>query len=445
MDETGKGKTRRDFIKKLALGGAGFSLGLSAKSYGNILGSNEQLNVAVMGLNGRGKAHMRAVQDTEYMNLSYLCDVDSRVLQEAAAIANDDFGVQPETVTDFRKLLENDDVDAITIATPDHWHAPMTLMAVDAGKHVYVEKPCSHNPREGELLIEAQEKYGKVIQMGNQQRSGPTSIQAVKDIREGIIGRAYFGKAWYSNSRGPIGDAKSAPVPSYLDWELWQGPAPHQEYEDIWVHYNWHWHWNWGTGEINNNGTHEIDICRWALGVDYPTKVTSAGGRYHYDDAWQFYDTQDASFEFEGDKMITWEGKSCNPFEYHDRGRGATIHGTEGTVLMDRNGYMAWDLDGNMIKEMKEDEKSATTDTVGAGNLDLLHMQNFVAAIRTGEEQHSPIDEGHKSNLLCHLGNIAQENGGSLQVNPKTGKIIDNPEAMKMWSREYESGWKPTV
>lgn len=441
----GKGHTRKDFLKQITLGGAGLTLGLSAKSYGNIIGSNEQLNVAVIGLHGRGKAHMRAVQETANMNLAYLCDVDSQVLGEAAAMAEKDFGVNPQTEGDFRRLLENDDIDAITIATPDHWHAPMTLMAVDAGKHVYVEKPCSHNPREGELLIEAQKKYGKVIQMGNQQRSGPTSIQGVQDIRDGIIGRPYFGKAWYSNARGPIGAAKPAPVPERLNWDLWQGPAPHQAYEDVWVHYNWHWNWNWGTGEINNNGTHEIDICRWALGVDYPTKVTSSGGRYHYDDAWQFYDTQDASFEFEGDKMINWEGKSCNPFEYHDRGRGATIHGTEGTVLLDRNGYIAWDLDGNKIKEMKEEEKSATTDTVGAGYLDLLHMQNFEAAIRTGAEQHSPIDEGHKSNLLCHLGNIAQENGGSLQIDPQTGKIKGNSEAMKMWSREYESGWKPNV
>ncbi|MDX1637428.1 MAG: Gfo/Idh/MocA family oxidoreductase, partial [Balneolaceae bacterium] len=343
MDGKDNGHSRRDFLRQLALGGAGLTLGVSAKSYGNIIGANEQVNIGVAGLNGRGKALMRAVQDVPNARLTHVCDVDRRAMEEAASIAKNDFGVQVKSQGDIRKLVENSDVDAIAIATPDHWHAPMTIMGVKAGKHVYVEKPCSHNPREGEMLIEAREKYGKVIQMGNQQRSAPTSIQAVQDIREGIIGTPYFGKAWYSNARGPIGQAKQAPVPDWLNWELWQGPAPRRRFEDIWVHYNWHWHWNWGTGEINNNGTHEIDICRWALGVDYPVKTTSSGGRYHYNDDWQFYDTQIANFEFEGDKMITWEGKSCNPFNYHDRGRGATIHGTEGTILLDRNGYMAWD------------------------------------------------------------------------------------------------------
>lgn len=445
MDTKEKGHSRKDFLKKLAMGGAGLTLGLSAKSYGNIAGANEQVNFGVVGLNGRGKALMRAVQDTQNANLGYLCDVDSRVLGEAASMAKNDFGINPKTEGDIRKLLEQDDLDAIAIATPDHWHAPMAIMAANAGKHVYVEKPCSHNPHEGELLIKAQQKTGQVIQMGNQQRSAPTSMQAVQDIKDGLIGEPYFGKAWYSNQRGPIGSAVNAPVPDWLNWELWQGPAPRKSFEDVWVHYNWHWHWNWGTGEINNNGTHEIDICRWALGVDYPKRVTSSGGRYHYNDAWQFYDTQIANFEFQDEKVITWEGKSCNPFEYHDRGRGATIHGTEGTVLLDRNGYMAWDLDGEMIKEMKEEAKSATTDTVGAGNLDLLHMQNFVDVIRTDAEQHSPIDEGHKSNLLCHLGNIAQENGGSLQTDPQNGKIIGNRDAMRMWSRQYEPGWEPKV
>ncbi|MDZ7692831.1 MAG: Gfo/Idh/MocA family oxidoreductase [Balneolaceae bacterium] len=446
MDQIGNGHSRKDFLKQLALGGAGLTLGLSAKSYGNIIGANEQLNFAVAGLNGRGKALMRAIRDTPNANLAYLCDVDSRVLEEAANMAKSDFGVNPKTEEDIRKLLEQDDLDALAISTPDHWHAPMTLMAVDAGKHVYVEKPCSHNPREGELLVESQQKHGNiVIQMGNQQRSAPTSIQAIQDIQKGLIGEPYFGKAWYSNSRGPIGSAANTPVPDWLNWELWQGPAPREAFEDLWVHYNWHWNWNWGTGEINNNGTHEIDICRWALGVDYPTRVTSSGGRYHYNDAWEFYDTQVTNYEFEDDKIITWEGKSCNPFEYHDRGRGATIHGTKGTVLVDRNAYYAWDLDGNQIKEMQEEEKSATTNTVGAGNLDVLHMNNFVEAIRTGAEQHSPIDEGHKSNLLCHLGNIAQENGGSIQTDPRNGKIVGNSQAMKMWSREYAAGWKPQV
>lgn len=437
--------SRKRFLKTTALGSAGLLAGVNAKSYGNIIGASDQLNVAVVGLNGRGQALMAAVNSVPGMTLSYVCDVDRRVLQDVAVKAEKIAGHKVRTEKDIRRLVEKKDVDAIVIATPDHWHAPMTLMGVANDKHVYVEKPCSHNPHEGELLVEAQEKYDKIIQMGNQQRSAPTSIQAVQDIRDGIIGDVYMGKAWYSNRRGSIGTGKTAEVPEWLDWELWQGPAPRTTYRDNLVHYNWHWFRNWGTGEIHNNGTHEIDICRWALGVDYPVKVTSSGGRYHYDDDWEFYDTQIADFEFEGDKLISWEGKSCNPFKYHKRGRGATIHGTNGTVLLDRNGYTAYNMDNEVIKKLSEEEKSATTDTVGQGNLDILHMHNFAEAIRGKVKQNSPIEEGHKSNLLCHLGNIAQEHGGALQTDPASGIILNNPEAMEMWKREYENGWEPNA
>lgn len=440
--------TRRDFIKKSAIGTAGVAIGasaFSAKSYANIIGANDRVNFGVIGLRGRGQALIKSVGASKNTNISYLCDVDSRQVDKSIATVSEFQENAAKGIVDIRELVEKKDVDAIAIAAPDHWHAYMTLLGVKAGKHVYVEKPCSHNPKEGEMLVEAQKKYGKVIQMGNQQRSAPTSIQAVKDIKDGIIGDVYYGKAWYSNSRGSIGKATVAPVPEWLNWELWQGPAPRDEFHDIWVHYNWHWFWNYGTGEINNNGAHEIDICRWALGVDFPKKVTSSGGRYHYDDDWEFYDTQVASFEFEGDKMITWEGKSCNPHKFYNRGRGATIHGTEGTIMLDRNGYFAYNNDQEIIKEMKEEEISATTDTVGAGSLDTKHMANFLDAIRQGEKQNSPIDEGHKSVLLCHLGNIAQHTGDTLETDSATGKIIGNEKAMKMWGREYNKEFEPTV
>ena len=436
---------RRSFVKKSAAGAVGLSMAFSAKSYASILGANDRLNFAAVGVHGRGKALIAAVAATKNSSLSAICDVDKREFDITGKLVNEKFGKQPDTYTDIRKLLEKDDIDAILIATPEHWHAPMALMGVQAGKHVYVEKPCSHNPQEGEMLVEAQKKFGKVIQMGNQQRSAPTSQQAIKDIREGLIGKAYYGKAWYSNNRKSIGVGKSVPVPEWLDWELWQGPAPRMDYKDNYVHYNWHWFWNWGTGEINNNGTHEIDICRWALGVDFPKTVASSGGRFHFDDDWEFYDTQIVNYEFEGGKMISWEGRSCNGFHQYKRGRGATIHGTEGTVMLDRNGYVAYDLSGKVIKEMKEEAESATTDTVGAGNLDALHMRNFAGAIREGEKQNSPIDEGHVTNLLCHLGNISQKVGRVLQTDTSDGKIKKDKGAMKYWSREYASGWEMRV
>ncbi|MDN5205071.1 Gfo/Idh/MocA family oxidoreductase [Fulvivirgaceae bacterium BMA10] len=438
-------ESRRNFVKKSVMGGIGLSLTMSAKSYGNILGANDRVNFAVAGLNGRGGGLLHAINACKDASIGYICDVDSRVIQTASKRVNELSGTDPKAFADVRKLLEEKDLDAIVIATPDHWHAPMAIMAVSAGKHAYVEKPCSHNPYEGELLMEAMKKYGKLIQMGNQQRSAPTSIQAVKDIKDGIIGKVYHGKAWYSNKRGSIGKGKQVAAPEWLNWELWQGPAPREAYKDNYVHYNWHWFKTWGTGEVNNNGAHEIDVCRWALGVDYPMKVASNGGRYQFDDDWEFYDTQIASYEFEGDKMITWEGRSCNAFRHHGRGRGATIHGTEGTIMLDRNGYTAYDKDEKVIKEMKEGEISATLNTIGRGGLDVKHMYNFLSAIKDGAKLNSPIDEGHKSVLLCHLGNIAQATGGVLHTDPKNGRILKNKKAMSMWKRDYEKGWEPKV
>lgn len=439
---------RRDFLKKAALGTAGLTIGamgFSASSYARIMGANDRINFGIAGINSRGKALVKSAMASPNTSISYICDVDSRVLTTVTEMIKEQGGKAPKSFEDYRKMIERKDLDAVAIATPEHWHAPMAIMAAQAGKHAYVEKPCSHNPHEGELLVQVQKKTGMVIQMGNQQRSAPTSIQAIKDIKDGIIGKPYFGKAWYSNKRGPIGNGQKVTVPEWLNWELWQGPAPRQDYQDIWVHYNWHWFWEYGTGEIHNNGTHEIDICRWALGVDNPTKVTSAGGRYHFKDDWEFPDTQLVSYEFDDDKLITWEGKSCNNFNYFGRGRGATIHGTEGTVLLDRNIYQVYDNDNNLVKEMKEQDASATTNTVGEGALDVYHMTNFVNAIRKSEKQHSPIDEAATTSLLCHLGNIAQAVGRSLKTDPKTGRILDDPEAMKMWKREYEPGWEPKV
>lgn len=417
-------------------------MAMSAKSYGNIIGANDRMNFAAVGVHGRGKALIKAVAAQKNVAMLGICDVDKREFDVTGKLVKDIFGKKAKNYTDIRKLLENKDVDTILIATPEHWHAPMALMGVQAGKHVYVEKPCSHNPREGEILVEAREKYGKVIQMGNQQRSAPTSIQAMKDIKDGLIGEVYYGKAWYSNRRGPIGNGKATEVPEWLDWELWQGPAPREAYKDIYVHYNWHWFWKYGTGEINNNGTHEIDICRWALGVKYPKSVSSSGGRFHYNDDWEFYDTQVVNYEFDDGKMISWEGRSCNNFRHYDRGRGATIHGTKGTILLDRNTYSAQDMDGNILKEVREAEKSATTNTVGEGFLDKLHMANFIGAIKDGDQQNSPIDEGAATNLLCHLGNYAQKLGRKLNLDTSTGRILNDEEAMKYWSRDYEPGWE---
>jgi predicted dehydrogenase len=266
--------TRREFLDTLAVGAAGLAINATAKSYGQIVGSNDRLNFAVIGLNGRAYAHLSSLKaNKDAARISHVCDVDSVILKKFADSVEHELGYAPATDKDFRNILQLKEVDAITIATPDHWHAPMAIAGLEAGKHVYVEKPCSHNPAEGAMLVQAQQKYQKVAQMGIQQRSSPHTIQIVDKIHNGLIGRPYFAKCWYSNVRKSIGTGKEVAVPPQLDWDLWQGPAPRRPYKDNIHPYNWHWFRNWGTGEALNNGTHEVDICRWALGVDYPAAL----------------------------------------------------------------------------------------------------------------------------------------------------------------------------
>jgi predicted dehydrogenase len=437
--------TRREFLDALAVGAAGLAVGTTAKSYSQIMGSNDRLNFAVIGLNGRGYAHLSSLKvNKAAARISHVCDVDSNILKRFADATQHEMGEASTADKDFREILEQKDVDAITIATPDHWHTPMAIAGLQAGKHVYLEKPCSHNPAEGAMLIAAQQKYQKLVQMGTQQRSSPHTIEIVDKIHAGLIGRAYYAKAWYSNERKSIGTGKEAPVPPQLDWDLWQGPAPRHPYKDNVQPYNWHWFRIYGTGEALNNGTHEVDVCRWALGVDYPQRVTSSGGRYHFKDDWQFYDTLVTSFEYE-DKMISWEGKSCQGMKFYGRDRGVTVMGTTGSVLVDRDGYEIYDLKGNKTSELKVGDKTSSSDLIGRDSMTDAHFANFIAGIRKGEKLNAPIAVGNVAVTMLQLSDIAWEVNRELRVNSSDGKIQNDAEAMKMWTREYEKGWEPHV
>jgi predicted dehydrogenase len=437
--------TRREFLDSLAVGAAGLAVGTAARSYERILGSNDRLNFAVIGLNGRAYAHLAALKaNKSAARVSHVCDVDNNILKKFAERTQHEMGEAPATDKDFRAILEGKDVDAITIATPDHWHAPMAIAGLQAGKHVYVEKPCSHNPAEGAMLLQAQRKYGKLVQMGTQQRSSPHTIEIVEKIRTGLIGRPYYAKAWYSNVRKSIGIGKEAPVPEQLDWDLWQGPAPRRPYRDNVHPYNWHWFRIYGTGETLNNGTHEVDVCRWALNVDYPQRVASSGGRYHFKDDWQFYDTLVTSFEYE-DAMLSWEGKSCQGMKFYGRDRGSAIMGTTGTVLVDRDGYEVYDLKGAKTNEFKVGGTTSSADLVGADSMTDAHFANFIAGIRTSEKLNAPISVGNVAVTMLQLSNIAWEVNRELHLDTKDGRIQNDPDAMKMWSREYEKGWAPHV
>lgn len=416
----------------------------SAKSYARIIGSNDRIQVSVMGVNSRGNALAQNFAAQKNCDVIHICDVDNRATVKCLKALKNRQTIEAAAYTDFRKSLESKDIDALVIAAPDHWHAPASLLAMQAGKHVYVEKPCSHNPNEGEMLVKAAKNYGKIVQMGNQRRSWPNVVAGINALKNGEIGRVYFGKGWYSNNRQSIGIGKETAVPEWLDWELWQGPAPRKNFKDNLVHYNWHWHWHWGTGEALNNGTHMIDLLRWGMEVNYPTKVSSNGGRYRYKDDWETPDTQVINLDFDNGMTMSWEGRSCNGKNIEGSSVGVVFYGENGSMLIPGgNSYTLFDLNGKVVKEVKETEAvDARNKSNPAEKLDAFHIQNMFDAIRNGSDLNAGVDSGHKSTLLVQLGNIAQRVGSSLNIDSSNGHILNNRDAQKLWSRSYEKGWE---
>ncbi|MBY0521916.1 MAG: Gfo/Idh/MocA family oxidoreductase [Gemmataceae bacterium] len=396
--------------------------------------TDKKLVIGVMGL-GRGLDHVKACVGLPDVEIAYVCDVDDKRVQRALNVIKE---AQPkqakptEGIKDFRKVLDDKNVDALTIAAPNHWHTPAAILACQAGKHVYVEKPGSHNAREGELIVAAARKHNRVVQMGNQRRSWPAVIEAIEKLRGGAIGTVRSARTWYNNKRGTIGKGKPAAVPAELDYALWQGPAPKQEYKDNVVHYHWHWRWHWGGGELANNGIHALDLARWGLGVDCPSRVVCGGGRYHFQDDQETPDTTLATFDF-GDKFAIWDGSSCHARSGENL-NFVVFYGDNGSLALGGGGsYKILDPKGKEIGTGKSD----------AG--DRSHFVNFFDCIRNSKRPNSDIEEGQKSTLLCHLGNIAFRTGRTINVDPKTRTIVNDKDAIALWGREYQKEWEPKV
>ena len=441
---------RRDFIKKTALGAIGATIvtnsanAMTAKSYSKIIGSNDRIHVALQGLGRRYGAYISAiVAKDSNVEISYLCDVMKSQRDKAAAALSKKISYKPKLENDIRKIINDKNVDAIFMATPDHWHAPGACMAMQAGKHVYLEKPCSHNLEEGELLIAYQKKYNKVVQMGNQQRSSLQSQEIIKDIHNDIIGDVYNAIAFYTNKRGSVPHQTKTAPPEGLDWELFQGPAPRRDYTDNTWDYNWHWYgWDYGTAEMGNNATHELDIARWALDVKHPEHVEVKAGKFQYkDDGWEMYDTMEATFRFANNRTIQWDGRCRNGYDKYGAGRGTLIYGSEGSVFINRDGYKLFDLKGGLIKENNISGLEDGNALGGGGGLSTAHTINFFDAKRGKAELTSPIEQGAISQMLTHYANIASRIDASFEVDENTGRIF-NREAMKLWSRTYEPGWE---
>ena len=424
--------TRRSFLAATAGGTAAALTTGPLFAQGGL--PSQRVTVGVMGLS-RGRALAVAAARQKDVRLKYVCDVDLSRAGTAVAEVERDADQVPEAIGDFRQMLDDSEIDAIFVAAPNHWHAPATILGCAAGKHVYCEKPCSHNPWEGETMVEASRVHDRAVQLGTQRRSSAASQEGIAKLHDGVIGRVYAARCWYNNVRGSIGVGRPIDAPGNLDYNLWQGPAPRVPLYDNRIHYNWHWFWHWGNGELGNNGIHALDICRWGLDVDYPAKVVSSGGRYAFQDDQQTPDTHIATFEFPGGKQATWLGLSCN--RHRDSAAGfVSFYGENGALDFDGNGgYKIFDANNKVIDEAKGE---TTTDA---------HIENFIAAIRSGEHRNlnAEIEEGHKSTLLCHLGNIAYRTNSALTCHAENGHILGNPRAMNLWKREYEPGWEPKV
>ncbi|GAB2551935.1 Gfo/Idh/MocA family protein [Spirosoma aerophilum] len=447
-------QNRRKFIKTVAAGSAGVvvggtAYGFSAKSYNRIIGANELVRVATIGVNSRGNSMGATIAGQKFAEVGTVCDVDERAIPKAIqTILKTKQTLKPTSEKDCRRVMEDKSIDAIYIATPDHWHAPLTIMGCQAGKHVYVEKPLSHNPREGEMAIAAARKYNRVVQMGAQRRSAPTLTQGIEELHKGIIGRVYLAKTWYTNKRKAT-NLKPGTVPSWLDYDLWQGPAPRVPYQEGLIHYDWHWFWHWGTGEALNNGTHEVDVARWGLGVDFPTRVSSVGGRYEFKDDWQTPDTQIVIMDYPNRVSLMWESRSSNGRKIEGLDRGVIFYGENGSLDTGGDSYKVYDLDGKLVKEVnpavaESDIQGRNTASPSLG-MDSLHVADFLDAIKNNRRPNCDVELGYKSVVAMQLGNIAWRVGRDLKIDPNNGHILDDKEAQKLWGRTYEKGWEPKV
>jgi predicted dehydrogenase len=419
--------TRRQFLTTSALT-------LSAASYTRAADKpNEKVRVAVMGLKVRGKTLAPTFAAAPNTEVTHLIDPDPAMVKPALdALKNP--ASPPKVETDVRKVLDDKSVTALVVAAPDHWHALATLWAAERGKHVYVEKPVSHNLLEGQRMVQAARKYKVVIQAGTQRRSQSSVVSAREYVQAGKLGKVAFARAWIAGNRPNIGVAKPEAPPAGVDYSLWLGPAS-GEFTKNRFHYNWHWFWDLGTGEMGNNGIHGLDVIRNVLDLDAPTKVSCAGGKFFYDDEQQTPDTQTATFDFPagpggaaGCTVVwehrVWEKKGQGP---EGQGYGISIHGDKGTLLFDGD---AWKVRGG--DDASDKPKG---DVVGE------HVRNFVASVRGEAKPNAEIEIGHKSTRLCHLGNLAYRTGKTLRFDAKT-ETTDDAEANKLLGREYRKGFE---
>ena len=423
--------TRRDFMASSAKVGAGVAVGLGVLGVSKSAwaGANDRVRVAVIGINGRGKDHIGGLINKENVEIAALCDTDERLFESRVKSITDKGKKAPKTVTDMRRIMDDPEIDVVTIATPNHWHSLAAIWACEAGKDVYVEKPCSHNVYEGRKLVEAAKKHGRVVQHGTQIRSSVGIREAVDKLREGVIGEVYMARGLCFKSRGDIGKKPNAPVPDGVNYDLWLGPAPEREFSENRHHYNWHWHWDYGNGDIGNQGVHQMDIARWGLGVGLPKQVSSTAHMVLWDDDKEVPNLIHTSFHYPDEgKIFDFDTRPWYTNDEKGAKIGVTFYGSEGYMVIDSYSHYKVYLGKN---EEAGPERDAGGD----------HYANFIEAVRAGKPEllNAPIEEGHLSSALCHLGLVSARLGRSLEFDPVKEKFVGDKEANRYISREYRA------
>lgn len=424
---------RRSFLKQAGTSALAATMTRTAQA----ASVSDRIRIGVIGPGGMGMNHVRNLVKRNDVQIAAVCDVDANRLEAAAAHVTAETGRRPESTGDMRKILDDSTIDAVVIATPDHWHAPAAILALDAGKHVYVEKPCCHNLREGRLMADAVKRSGKVLQVGTQSRSTECVADGIGRVLNGDIGDVLVAKAWNSQRRGSIGHSEPTEPPEHLDFDAWTGPAPQVAYRKNLLPGVWRWWYDFGCGDIGNDGVHDIDVALWGLGVStHPNRIACFGSKYFFDDDQQFPDTQYAQFEYVPQesggqqKQLIFEQRIWTRYTQDGYENGAAFYGTRGMLIMGHT--VGWRLYGERNKLLAE----------RTGRADLVaHHSNFFDSIRGTATPNADIDVGHRAAAIVHLANIAARTGRVLNFDPQQEVILNDEESNSLLSREYRDHW----
>ncbi|MCE2811732.1 MAG: Gfo/Idh/MocA family oxidoreductase [Planctomycetaceae bacterium] len=383
-----------------------------------------KLRLCVIGIRGRGMGLATGFASRPNAVVTHVCDVSSNLFGDAIKKIKDVQQVEPMAVQDLRRVMDDKTIDAIVVATPDHWHALATIWGAQAGKHVYVEKPISQNVFEGWQEVQASRKYDRRVQVGTQCRSMPHYREAIEYIRAGKLGKVHVAKAWNSQLRRRVPAVADSSIPEGLDWDIWQGPAPEHPYNDNRYTYGWRWLWDYGTGDMGNDGVHDLDVARWGLDVDYPIEIQCTGGKYQFvDDIQQTPDTQYVTFKFAESKMLVYEQRLWSPYHQEGLENGVAFYGNSAYMLIGRSGWKVIERGNKEVLDRQADRS------------EIPHLDNFLSSIAEGTKLNCDIEEGHRSTVLAHLGNLAYRLSRPLKFDPIKQTLIDDPEAEKFLKR----------